>query len=72
MKSLTRWILNHKLFVAVFWTALTFAGFFGSSQVTDALDEQFSMPSSSAFAVNQEIEQRFGSGGSAPPLVAVA
>jgi RND superfamily putative drug exporter len=71
-QSLTRWILSHKKTVALFWIALTFAGFFGSSQVTDALDEQFSMPSSSAYAVNQEIEQRFGSGGSAPPLVAVA
>ena len=72
MKSLTRWILAHKLIVAVFWTALTFAGFWGSSQVTDELDEQFSMPSSTAFAVNQEIEQRFDSGGAAQPLVAVA
>jgi RND superfamily putative drug exporter len=71
-QSLTRWILNHKSLVAVFWVALTFAGFFGSSQVTDALDEQFSMPSSTAFAVNQEIEQRFDSGGASQPLVAVA
>ena len=71
-QSLTRWILSHKSLVAVFWIALTFAGFFGSSQVTDALDEQFSMPSSTAFAVNQEIEQRFDSGGDAEPLVAVA
>ncbi|HST68035.1 MAG TPA: MMPL family transporter [Solirubrobacterales bacterium] len=71
-ESLTRWILSHKSLVALFWVALTFAGFFGSSQVTDALDEQFSMPSSSAFAVNQEIEERFGSGGATPPLVAVA
>lgn len=72
MKSLTRWILAHKFIVAVFWIALTFAGFWGSSQVTDELDEQFSMPSSTAFAVNQEIEQRFDSGGAAQPLVAVA
>jgi RND superfamily putative drug exporter len=71
-ESLTRWILSHKSVVAIFWIALTFAGFFGSSQVTDALDEQFSMPSSSAYAVSQEIEQRFDSGGAAPPLVAVA
>jgi RND superfamily putative drug exporter len=72
MKSLTRWILAHKSIVAVFWTALTFAGFFGASQVTDELDEQFSMPSSPAYAVSQEIEERFDSGGDAEPLVAVA
>jgi RND superfamily putative drug exporter len=68
----TRWILAHKRLVAGFWIALTFAGFFGASQVTNALDDEFTMPSSSAYAVNQEIEARFGSGGFAQPLVAVA
>lgn len=71
IESLTRWVLSHKLLVATFWIALTLAGFYGSSQVTDALEEQFSMPSSPAYAVNEGIEQRFDSGGSAPPLVAV-
>ncbi|HYG96281.1 MAG TPA: MMPL family transporter, partial [Solirubrobacterales bacterium] len=72
LETVTRWVLAHKGLVAVFWVALTVAGFFGSSQVTDALEEQFSMPSSSAYAVNQEIEQRFDSGGASQPLVAVA
>ncbi len=72
LTHLTRWVLAHRRAVAGFWIVLTFAGFFGASQVTDALDDQFSMPSSKAFAVNQEIEDRFGTGGIAPPLVAVA
>ncbi len=69
---MTRWILAHKGLVAAFWIALALAGFYGASKVADRLDSQFSMPSSEAYAVNQEIEQRFDSGGEAPPLVAVA
>jgi putative drug exporter of the RND superfamily len=70
--ALTRWVLAHKRAVAAFWIVLTVAGFYGAGRVTNALDDQFSMPSSDAFAVNQEIEKRFDSGGMTPPLVAVA
>jgi RND superfamily putative drug exporter len=72
LNHLTRFILAHKRAVAAFWILLTFAGFYGASQVTDALDDQFSMPSSKAFAANREIEKRFDSGGMASPIVAVA
>ena len=75
--ALTNWVLAHKrIGDAVsepgFWIVLTIAGFWGSSQVTDALDEGFSMPSSEAFTVNEEIQARFGSDGGRAPLVAVA
>jgi RND superfamily putative drug exporter len=70
--NLTRWVLAHKRAVTAFWIVLTVAGMFGASRVTDALESQFSMPSSQAFATNQEIEHRFSSGGQAEPLVAVA
>jgi putative drug exporter of the RND superfamily len=72
LEALTRWVLAHKRSVAAFWIVLTIAGMVGASRVTDALDDQFSMPSSEAFATNQEIEQRFSSGGVVEPLVAVA
>jgi RND superfamily putative drug exporter len=72
LDTLTRWVLAHKRVVAGLWILLTIAGFWGASRVTDALDEQFSMPESEAFAVNQEIDRRFHSGGRVPPLVAVA
>jgi putative drug exporter of the RND superfamily len=72
LKTLTSWVLAHKRAVAVFWIVLTIAGMFGASRVTDQLDDQFSMPSSEAFATNQEIEERFSSGGVVEPLVAVA
>jgi putative drug exporter of the RND superfamily len=73
LQSLTRWILAHKRLVATFWIVLTIAGMFGASRVTDQLDDQFSMPSSEAFAANEEIEHRFATGGGdAQPFVAVA
>jgi len=72
LNALTRFVLAHKRVVGTFWILLTFAGFFGASQVTDSLEDQFSMPSSKAFAANEEIERRFDAGGMASPLVAVA
>jgi putative drug exporter of the RND superfamily len=72
LETLTRWVLAHKRWVAGFWIALTIAGFWGAGQVTNALDDEFTMPDSEAFATNQEIEERFGSGGDRSPLVAVA
>jgi putative drug exporter of the RND superfamily len=71
MRKLTDFVLAHKRAVAAFWIVLTIAGMFGASRVTDQLDDQFSMPSSEAFATNQEIEQRFSSGGIVEPLIAV-
>jgi RND superfamily putative drug exporter len=71
MNTLSRWVLAHKRVVAGFWILLTIAGFWGAGRVTDALDDQFSMPESEAFAVNQEIDRKFSSGGMVPPLVAV-
>jgi RND superfamily putative drug exporter len=71
MRKLTDFVLAHKRSVAAFWIVLTIAGMLGASRVTEQLDDQFSMPSSEAFATNQEIEQRFSSGGIVEPLVAV-
>jgi RND superfamily putative drug exporter len=72
LEDLTRWVLAHKRSVAVFWIVLTIAGILGAGRVADALDDQFSMPSSEAFATNEEIEKRFSSGGVVEPLVAVS
>jgi RND superfamily putative drug exporter len=72
LESITNWVLAHRRTVAAFWVVLTIAGFYGAGQVTDALEDQFSMPESESYAANQEIETRFGSGGTEAPLIAVA
>ena len=71
LASLTRWVLAHKRLVAVGWLALTLVGFYGATQVTDALDENFTMPDSASTVTNERIVSRFDSGGATPPLVAV-
>jgi len=71
LASLTGWVLAHKHLVAVGWMALTLAGFYGSTQVTDALNESFTMPDSASTVTNERIVSRFASGGATPPLVAV-
>ena len=72
LETLTTWVLAHKRWVAGFWIVLTIAGFWGAGRVTDALDDELRMPDSEAFVANQEIEDRFGSGGTRSPLIAVA
>ncbi len=72
LEAMTRWVLRHKAIVATAWILLTLAGFWGSARVAGELDQQISMPSSEVYQVNQEISERFKSGGEATPLVAVA
>jgi RND superfamily putative drug exporter len=71
LAGLTRWVLAHKRLVAVGWLVLTLAGFYGATQVTDALTEDFTMPESASTVTNERIVSRFDSGGATPPLVAV-
>lgn len=71
LASLTQWVLAHKRLVAVGWLALTLVGFYGATQVTGALDENFTMPNSASTVTNERIVSRFDSGGATPPLVAV-
>jgi RND superfamily putative drug exporter len=71
LAGLTRWVLAHKRVVVTVWVALTLAGLYSATRVTDALDQDFSMPESAATVTNARIVDRFGSGGAVPPLVAV-
>src|SRR4051795_8364053 len=71
LASLTRWVLVHKRLVAVGWLVVTLVGFYGAAKVTDALNENFTMPDSASTIANERIVSRFDSGGAPPPLVAV-
>jgi len=72
LDRLTNWVLAHKRIVVGFWIVLTLAGFFASGRVSNALNTDFAIPDSESFATNERIAERFGSGGQAPPYVAVA
>ena len=44
MSGFTRWILHHKLLVALFWLIVTVVGILTVSRATGALSKQFSSP----------------------------
>ncbi|MDQ3894587.1 MAG: hypothetical protein M3292_07980, partial [Actinomycetota bacterium] len=72
LAALTRAVLAHRRLVALFWAAVALAGLVGAGRASDALDPNFSMPKSEAFATNERVQQLFASGGKWPTLVAVA
>ena len=73
LEALTDWVLAHKRTVAGFWIVLTIAGFWGAGQVTDALDDQFSMPSTPRRSPpTSRSRSASARGGEVEPLVAVA
>ncbi|HEV3310999.1 MAG TPA: MMPL family transporter, partial [Chloroflexota bacterium] len=71
MVRLTRWVLSHKLIIAVFWVIVTFAGLTFSQKATNALSTQFSLPGQKAYETNQQIMKLFHTGGQFPPDVPV-
>lgn len=71
LAGLTGWVLAHRRLVAIGWLVLTLVGCYGAAKVTDALDENFTMPDSASTIANERILSRFDSGGATPPLVAV-
>ncbi|HLJ67069.1 MAG TPA: MMPL family transporter, partial [Chloroflexota bacterium] len=71
MTALTRWVLSHKLPVVLAWTLLTIVGFATVSSANNALSKQFSVPGGPGVRASAAIAQRYGNGGSAPPIVPV-
>jgi len=71
MRTLTDFVLGHRRLVALFWIVAALVGFVFSGQASNALEDDFAMPDSPAFTANEEMERRFGTGGTTPPLVAV-
>jgi len=66
---LTRFVLRHKLLIALAWLAITVAGLVAAGPATNALSQRFDLPGRESTEVNGEILARFGSGGFAPPYV---
>jgi len=69
MAGFTRWILRHKLLVALFWLAVTVVGILTVSQASGALSKQFSSPGQESSVVNDTILRTYGIG--TPPVVLV-
>ena len=72
MDRLTRWVLGHRLVVVLVWLAVALAGGATATTTVDRLGYEFALPGQPAYEANQEILERFGSGGADDPLLFVA
>ncbi len=71
MTGFTRWVLRHKLIVALFWVGMTVIGMITVSRSTAALSKQFSEPGREGYETNQTILRTYGTGGRIPPALLV-
>jgi hypothetical protein len=69
MQALTRFVLRHKLVVAVFWLLIAAAGVMTIGGTTHRMTNSFAMPGQ-AFKVDNQIAATYGNGGSQTPYVA--
>lgn len=70
--KISRFVLQHKLPVAIFWVIVTVAGFISVGPATNAFSQEIEMPGSESTEVNDIIAERYGNGSSfSVPLVAV-
>jgi RND superfamily putative drug exporter len=72
MLKWTDWVLRHRLVVVIFWVLLAGAGGALAGRTVDALSFSFALPGQPAYEANEEILERFGTGGSFDPLVVAA
>ena len=69
--AISRFVLGHKALVGVFWLVVTVVSVLSVSSATGALTLGFDLPGQESTTANQTIAQQYGTGGAAPPLVAV-
>ena len=71
VRSLTEWVLGHRLLVALAWIAVAVAGVVAAPTTVDRLSYAFDLPGQPAYETNVKIAAAFGGGGTTDPLVVV-
>jgi len=71
MLAVSRFVLRHKLAVAVFWLVVLVAGGAASAKLGSRLSGQFALPGAASYQANQQILRLYGNGGNGYPEVAV-
>ena len=71
MQRLTHRVLRHKRLVAITWVLLTLVGMGAAGPASEALDQRFSVPDKEGWETSVEINQLYGNGGEAWPMVPV-
>jgi RND superfamily putative drug exporter len=70
MPALTRFVLRHRLLVALFWVVVAAAGVMTIGGTTHRMTNNFAMPGQ-AFRVDSQIAAEYGNGGSQTPYLPV-
>jgi len=68
---MSKFVLRHKLAVAVFWLVVLVAGGAASAKLGSRLSGQFALPGAASYQANQQILRLYGNGGNGYPEVAV-
>ena len=63
MAGLSRFVLRHKLVVAVFWLAVLAVGVVASARLSGRLSAQFALPGAASYQADQQILRDYGNGG---------
>ena len=71
MLTVSRFVLRHKLAVAVFWLVVLAAGGAASAKLPGRLSAQFALPGAASYQASQQILRIYGNGGPGYPEVAV-
>src|SRR6266581_5182818 len=71
MAGLSRFVLRHKLAVAVFWLAVLAVGVVASARLSGRLSAQFALPGAASYQADQQILRDYGNGGPGYPEVVV-
>src|SRR6266700_2492888 len=71
MAGLSRFVLRHKLVVAVFWLAVLAVGVVASARLSGRLSAQFALPGAASYQADQQILREYGNGGPGYPEVVV-
>ena len=71
MLAVSRFVLRHKVAVAVFWLMVLAAGVVASAKLSARLSAQFALPGAAGYQASQQVLRIYGNGGPGYPEVAV-
>ena len=63
MRSFTRWVLHHKVWVLAAWAVIAVVAFASTSASADALSSEFNLPGRESSEATAIIYQKYGNGG---------
>ncbi|MDA8321167.1 MAG: MMPL family transporter, partial [Actinomycetota bacterium] len=71
MAGLSRFVLRHKLVIALFWLVVLAVGVVASARLSGRLSGQFALPGAPSYQAGQQILRDYGNGGPGNPEVVV-